>query len=101
MTGASENPGMSAHKIRERKRLHLRINSGNKKLRITRMRNHEGRHESTRIKKRGSTENTKDTKKNKILPSVFFRAFRGQKKVTVQKQVKHLLDDCSLHPIQK
>jgi len=34
MTGASENPGMSAHKIRERKRLHLRINSGNKKLRM-------------------------------------------------------------------
>ena len=35
-------------------------------------------HESTRIKKRGSTENTEDTEKNTVLPSVFFRAFRGQ-----------------------
>ena len=32
------------------------------------------------IKKRGSTENTKDTEKNTLLPSVFFRAFRGQEK---------------------
>ena len=37
-------------------------------------------HESTRIKKRGSTENTKNTEKNTVLPSVFFRAFRGQEK---------------------
>jgi len=64
--------------VRPVRLVHLRTNSGNK--------NYESRefgttnaHESTRIKKRWSTKNTKDTKKNRVHPFVSFRAFRGQK----------------------
>ena len=65
--------------VRPVRLVHLRTNSGNK--------NYESRefgttnaHESTRIKKRWSTKNTKDTKKNRVHPFVSFRAFRGQKR---------------------